>query len=161
MKSDNKTLFTTVLIGLGMLVTVISGFTQDRPANNMQTAREKLQADKKLFVTENMKLTDSEAKGFWPVYESYQKEMSVVNDRLVKLIQDFAGHYANMTNDEAKKLVNESLAIDADRLRFRQSYLPKFRLVLPEIKVARYYQIENKIQAAVDYDLSAGINLAE
>ena len=59
------------------------------------------------------------------------------------------------------KLVNESLDIDADRLKIRQSYLPKFREVLPEIKVARYYQIESKIQAAINYDLSAGIRLAE
>jgi hypothetical protein len=87
--------------------------------------------------------------------------MNTVNDRLVKLIQDFAGHYANMTNNEAKRLVNESLAIDADRLKIRQSYLPKFRQVLSELKVARYYQIENKIQAAVNYDLAAGIHLTE
>ncbi len=66
-----------------------------------------------------------------------------------------------MTNDEAKKLVDDSLAIDADRLKIRQSYLPKFRQVLSEIKVARYYQIENKIQAAVNYDLATGIRLTE
>ena len=145
----------------GLLAASIYGFTQEKTTDKMPTAREKLLADKKLFVTENMKLTDSEATNFWPVYENYQKEMSAVNDRVVKLIQDFAGHYANMTNDKAKKLVDDSLAIDADRLKIRQSYLPKFRQVLTEIKVARYYQIENKIQAAVNYDLSAGIHLTE
>jgi len=161
LKSDHKKLVRTVLMTFGFLAAGIYGFTQEKTTDKMQTAREKLLADKKLFVTENMKLTDSEAKSFWPVYENYQKEMSAVNDRVVKLIQDFAGHYANMTNDKAKKLVDDSLAIDADRLKIRQSYLPKFRQVLPEIKVARYYQIENKIQAAVNYDLSAGIHLTE
>jgi hypothetical protein len=149
------------MMTFGMLVAGIYGFTQDKTTDKMLTAREKLQGDKKLFVTEHMKLTDLEGKSFWPVYESYQKEMSAVNDRLVELIQDFAGHYANMTNDMAKKLVDDSLTIDADRLRIRQSYLPKFRQVLPEIKVARYYQIENKIQAAINYDLSEGIHLTE
>jgi hypothetical protein len=146
---------------VGLLGASFYGLTQDKTTDNMQNAREKLLTDKKQFVTEHMKLTDSEAKGFWPIYESYEKEMGGVNDRLVKLIQDFAGHYANMTNDMARKLVDDSLTIDTDRLKIRQTYLPQFRKVLPEIKVARYYQIENKIQAAVNYDLAAGIHLAE
>jgi hypothetical protein len=150
-----------VLMTSSILVIGIYGLAQDKTADNMQAAREKLQADKKLFVTEHMKLTDSESKAFWPVYESYQKDMGAVNDRLANLVRDYASHYANMTNDEAKKLVDDSLAIDADRLKIRQSYLPKFRQVLSEIKVARYYQIENKIQAAVNYDLATGIRLTE
>ena len=144
-----------------MLVIGIYGLAQEKAADNMQAAREKLQADKKLFVIEHMKLTDSESKAFWPVYENYQKDMGAVNDRLADLVRDYASHYANMTNDEAKKLVDDSLAIDADRLKIRQSYLPKFRQVLSEFKVARYYQIENKIQAAVNYDLATGIRLTE
>jgi hypothetical protein len=43
--------------------------------------------------------------------------------------------------------------------KLRQAYLPKFRKVLPEIKVVRYYQIENKINAALNYDLAADIPL--
>ena len=161
MKSNKKSPITTVLMTLGLLVPVIYGFAQDKPTENMNTAREKLQADKKKYVTDNLKLDDSEAKGFWPLYESFQKELGAVNDRLVKLIQDYAANYANFTDDIAKQLVDESLAIDADRLKIRQAYLPKFRKVLPEIKVARYYQIESKIQAAINYELSAGIHLAE
>ena len=161
MKLDHKKLVTTVLMTFDVLVLGMNGFAQDKAPDNMQAAREKLQADKKLFVTEHMKLTDSESKAFWPVYESYQKDMGAVNDRLANLVRDYASHYANMTNDEAKKLVDDSLAIDADRLKIRQSYLPKFRQVLSEIKVARYYQIENKIQAAVNYDLATGTRLTE
>ena len=47
----------------GMLAICIYGLAQDKATDNMQAAREKLQADKKLFVTEHMKLTDSESKG--------------------------------------------------------------------------------------------------
>jgi hypothetical protein len=37
--------------------------------------------------------------------------------------------------------------------------VPKFQEALPAIKTARYYQIENKIQAALQYELAAGIPL--
>ena len=130
-------------------------------ADNMQVVRDKLQTDKKRLVADALALTDSEGKSFWPVYESYQKEFGAVNDRLVNLIQDYAKHYANMTNESARKIVDTYLAIEADRQKLRRSYLPKFRHVLPEIKVARLYQLENKIQAAVNYELAAGIPLME
>ena len=139
---------------------VVPALSQDTPADNMQLVRDKIKADKKLLVADNMKLTETEAKSFWPVYDSYQKDLGALTTRTIKLIQDYAGSYATMTNEIAKKLVDESLAIESDRNKLRQTYLPKFRQTLSEIKVARYYQIENKIQAAVNYDLAAGIPLA-
>jgi hypothetical protein len=44
-------------------------------------------------------------------------------------------------------------------LKLRQTYLPRFRKVLPEVKVVRYYQIENKINAALMYEVAAKIPL--
>ena len=41
----------------------------------MQVLREKLKADKKLVVAANMDLKEAEAKGFWPIYDEYQKEL--------------------------------------------------------------------------------------
>ena len=51
----------------------VPALSQDKPADNMQILLEKVKADKKLLVAANMELTESEAKGFWPVYEGYQK----------------------------------------------------------------------------------------
>jgi hypothetical protein len=154
----------TNMATLFLVATLLSGFPafgQEKSADNMQIVREKLRADKKLFVAEVMQLTDGESKGFWPVYERYQQEYSKVNDRVLQLIKEYASHYGSMTNEAARKLVNDSLTVEADRQKIRQSYLPKFRQVLSEVKVARFYQLENKIQAAVNYDLAAGIPLVE
>jgi hypothetical protein len=51
------------------------------------------------------------------------------------------------------------MSIEALGPKLRQAYLPKFRKVLPETKVVRYYQIENKIQAALMYEIAANIPL--
>jgi hypothetical protein len=53
------------------------------------------------------------------------------------------------------------MAIEALRLKLNNDYLPKFHKILPEIKVARYYQIENKINAALYYELADKIPLAK
>ncbi len=134
---------------------------EDQPANNMDIVREKLRADKKLLIAENMQMTEAQAKKFWPVYDSYQKEQTKLGDRMIKLIQDYAKNFETMTDDVAVKLLNEYLAIDADRQALRKSYLPKFRAVLPGTKVTRYYQMENKIQAVVNFELAAQIPLVQ
>jgi hypothetical protein len=134
---------------------------QDQPADNMQILLDKLRADKKLVVAEAMGLTESEAKGFWPVYDGYQKDLGGLGDRTIALIKDYAANYQSMSDQAAKRLVDDYLAIEQDRVKLLQSYLPRFRKVLPERKVARYYQIENKIRAAVNWTLASEIPLVQ
>jgi hypothetical protein len=148
------------LVGLAVvLASVFPASAQDKPADNMQIVLEKIRADKKLFIAENMQLTEAEAKAFWPVYERYQEELFLLRARTAKLINDFAEAYEKMTNETAKKLMDEYMTIETLGPKLRQTYLPKFRKVLPEIKVVRYYQIENKINAALIYELAANIPL--
>ncbi len=153
-----KTKMTLVLMGL-MMVLPSWVSAQDKPADNMQLVVEKIRADKKLFIAENMGLTEAEAKGFWPVYENYQDELFLLRARTLKLIDDYAKAYKNMTNDTAKDLLDELMTIETLGLKLRQTYLAKFREVLPEVKVVRYYQIENKINAALMYELGSRIPL--
>ena len=143
------------------MVMVAPGIAQDKPADNMQIVIEKIRADKKLFVAENMELTEAEAKAFWPVYEGYQDELFLLRARTAKLIKDYVDSYEKMTNDTAKKLLDEYMTIEVLGPKLRQAYLPKFRKVLPEVKVVRYYQIENKIQAALIYELARSIPLVK
>jgi hypothetical protein len=120
---------------------------------------EKLRADKKLLVGTNMQLSESEAEGFWPVYEQYQNELFLLRARTLRLVTDYAEEYGRMTDATAGKLLDEYLTIERLGLKLREAYLPKFREVLPDVKVVRYYQIENKIHAALMYELAADIPL--
>jgi len=157
-----KSRVTMVLAILGMvMVMVVPGIAQDKPADNMQIVLEKIRADKKLFVAENMQLTEAEAKAFWPVYDQYQDELFLLRARTAKLINDFADAYEKMTNETAKKLMDEYITIETLGPKLRQAYLPKFRKVLPEVKVVRYYQIENKINAVLIYELAKNIPLVK
>jgi hypothetical protein len=149
-----------ILMGLVIVMCcVFSAVAQDEPSDNMQIVLEKVRADKKLFVAENMQLTEPEAKNFWPIYEQYQDELFLLRARTAKLIMNYRDNYEKMTNDTAKKLMNEFIAIESVGLKLRQTYLPKFRKALPEVKVVRYYQLENKIQAILYFDLARIIPL--
>ena len=134
---------------------------QDKPADNMQILRDKIKADKKLVVAENMELTESEAKNFWPIYDDYQKELQKINRRLIKLLESYADdmHKKSLTDDKAKKLIDEANAIEQAEVNIKSTFAPKLSKALPTIKVARYLQIENKIRAIVRYELAQGVPL--
>jgi hypothetical protein len=150
----------TITAVIAVLV-VSPAMSQDRPADTMQILRDKVKADKKLLVAENMGLTESEAKGFWPVYEAYQKDLDGINRRIARLIDSYAESYrsGNITDEKARKLTAELVAIEQAEGGFRAPYVSKLSKVLPPKKVARYLQIENKIRAAIKYDLAEDIPL--
>jgi len=133
----------------------VPSFAADPTPEEMQIARDKMKADKKFVVSDNLKLTEAESKAFWPVYEAYQADQDKLNERLIALIQDYANNYKTMTDANATKFITERLAIDVDRAKLAQSYLPKFGAVLPGEKAARYFQVEYRI------GLLMGLNLAK
>jgi hypothetical protein len=159
MKTKNGILGIMIALALVVSLAGLPALAQDKPADNMQLVRDKIKADKKLFVAEALKLTDSEQKAFWPVYDKYQQDQMKLYDRAGDLIKEYAKNYDSMTDQVAKKLTDEMLVIQAAQEKLKESYLPQFRKVLPEIKVARYYQLENKISAVVNYELAMNIPL--
>ncbi len=114
-----------------------------------------------LMVESNMELTESEAKAFWPVYEEYQKDLAAINQRIVKLIESYAADYNSntLTDEKAKKLIDELVAVEQAEAGLKASYVPKLSKVLPLKKVARYMQVENKVRALVKYELAGTIPL--
>ena len=132
-------------------------------ASDMQILAQKIKADKKLVVAANMQLTEAEAKGFWPVYDAYQKDLQGINKRLVGAIKSYAAAYNKgpVSDETAKKLINEAIAIEEAEVKLKRSYVPKLEKVVPGMKVARYIQIENKIRAIGKYELAANIPLVE
>jgi hypothetical protein len=153
-------LVTSFAIAAGLAA---SAMAQTAGTTNMEILRQKIKADKKLVVAENLKLTDAEGTTFWPVYDAYQKDLQAINQRLTAAILAYADAYNKgpVTNETAKKLLDESLAIDEAEAKLKSASAPKILAALPATKAARYIQIENKIRAAVRYELAAGIPLVE
>ena len=120
-----------------------------------------IRANRKALVAANLKLTDDEAGKFWPVYDRYQKEYNAVGDRFVALIKDYSDSFPKFSDDKAMKIVDDYLAIENDRVAVRRTYVPEFAKVLSGRKVARLYQIENKMDAVIRYDLAATIPVVE
>ena len=149
-------------------LTMVFGLTalalaQTPATTNMDILRQKVKADKKLVVAENLKLTEGEGAKFWPVYDAYQKDLQGINERLTAVILAYADAYNKGAVDDAtaKKLIEDASAVDDAEATLKRTTLPKILAVLPAAKAARYVQIENKIRAVIRYELAAGIPLVQ
>jgi hypothetical protein len=157
----SKKAIAVVFFAVAALASRVSAF-QDQPASNMEILRDKIKADKKLLIAENLGLTEAESKVFWPVYDEYQKELEAINQRLGKMIQSYAQEYnaKTLTDDKASALMTEALAVEEAEVALKKKYMDRLNGVVPAIKAARYIQMENKIRALLKFDLAAEIPLA-
>lgn len=118
-----------------------------------------LKADRQAMVAANLPLTEGEARAFWPIYKEYRTEVEGLGERIAKLISAYAANYESMTDAKADAFFGESLAIERQRLANREKFVPRVRSVLPPQKAARFFQIENKLDALVNVNVTAGIPL--
>ena len=156
---------TTVLaLVLTSLALPSLGIAQVNPAFSDLTeateeARSVMQTERRTIVAQGLSLSVDEEKAFWPIYDRYMADMKAASDLRVKVITDYAASYDSLSDDTARQLLENYLKYQSNTLDIRKSYVRKFRKVLPEIKLARFYQIENKIDSITNFVLAREIPL--
>lgn len=130
-------------------------------ANQAQAVRADLQAERTKVIAANLTLTEAEAAKFWPLYNEYRAEQSKLDDRGLAVLEDFANNYDALSEEKAKDLLERQLSLEDDRAKLRRSYAGKFQKVISPKKVARYYQIERKLDAAIAFEAARSIPLAQ
>jgi len=93
------------------------------------------------------------------LYREYREQMNRVGDREVKLITDYANSYGNLSDEQAEQMLDEFMAIQQAELKLRKQYVKKFRKILPSKKVTLFFQLENKLDSVIDYELAAEVPL--
>jgi hypothetical protein len=121
--------------------------------------RQEAGQDRRDIVKANMLLTETESARFWPLYDEYRAERRKIGDRRVRLITDFLAVENAMTEDQARTLANEDFAIGKDTSELKAKWYKKMTKVLSERTVARFFHIDEKLDAAADIALAANIPL--
>jgi len=134
---------------------------QDKTADmtDMQALRAAAKSDKHALVASTLNLTDAEAKRFWPVYDTYQRNLDLTSRRRVVALEGLLSRDKAMTNLAARNLVTELMAVDEAEVRARHTLRNRLMRALPPIKAARYLELEDKLQAIRDYDVASTVPL--
>lgn len=158
----------TILVSftIASLVVCTLGLSGRASAQNPPTSQKQLdiaaaRAQRKATVGANMNLTADEATRFWPVYDAYEAKMDRVEDRHIRELKEFAANYNNLSDADAKKKLDEVIAIAQARLDVQKEFVAQFRAVVSQVKVTRFYQIDNKIQALIQCDIAQLVPLAK
>ena len=143
------------------LVSVVAAVAAAQTVKDaLEVTRQAVEGQRRILVAGALPLTDAEADAFWPLYDAYEKERRPFDERANKLVADFLAGSANLTDAQAKAMVEEALKVDEERLRVRRSYLGRMVKAIPPRKAARFYQIDNKLDSVVRADVSRQIPLA-
>jgi hypothetical protein len=128
---------------------------------DIQMLRQDLRSKKKQTIAANLQLSDADATKFWPVYDQYVAELTKINDEKYAVIKEYADAWGNMQDDQALSLINRALAVEERVAQLRIKYVPIFSKVVSGSKVATFFQIERRVQALVDLQLSAQLPLVQ
>ena len=128
-------------------------------SDDIEMIRSLVRMERKAVVEQGMELTPAESSMFWSIYNEYEAERARINDRAVKVVTDYAAAYPEVGDVRAKTLLDESFAVDADNLALKKKYSRRFAKVLTPTRVARFFQIERKLDAVQNLRLAEEIPL--
>jgi len=158
------------LISVSFMLVLGATSANAQPSNDAVMTHEQLKVAKELVETErdmtliiNLDLTPEESETFWPLYEEYRQKVRSIRGRKLSLIEAYAERYRAGTVDDdfAEMAIKDALKIQLETVKIRQKYWKKFRRIVPAIKAARFYQLENKMDTEIDFVLAGGIPLVE
>jgi len=160
----SQSVFRLVVIVVSMSVTA-SVLAQSRVLDNPKfiAARQMINESQDAVVRDELRLTAEEDALFWPLYEEYKADTLPVRDRYIGLIADYMRQYETgiLTNEFAKKMMDDYFDVKLDLIKIRKRYIKRFGKIMPMLKVARFYQLENKMAADVEAELALLVPLVE
>lgn len=117
--------------------------------------RAELRADKKKVTAETLQLTDAEAAKFWPVYDKYIAELTVINTQKYDLIKEYSEKFGTFTDAQATDFTKRWLNVDIEAAKLRSKYVPIVGKVLPGLKTATFFQIDRRLAMLINLGLAA------
>ena len=161
MKTMLAAAFLALVVGVAPAALAQTPKPADKAADvtDLQQLRADIQRDKRAFIASKMNLTDAEARKFWPIYDSYQRALEVVDRRRSRAIIDVVGQDRPLSDAYAKQLANDLIAVDDAEIRARKTLQNRLLRALPARKAVRYLQLESKIRAVEAYDVAESLPL--
>jgi hypothetical protein len=160
-----KIIFSILVMMLALTASQSIGFAQKETTNGVEIEkdldllRRDIQSAKKQTIAANVTLTDTEATKFWPVYDQYVAEMSKTYDDFYAVIKDYAANQKTMTDAQASSMIKRWADIQVRQAQTRQKYIPLVEKVIPGKKAALFFQIDRRLYAVIDLQVSSQIPL--
>ena len=157
----NRSMAAVVLLAFAALASAQVNPQLADVSDEIEMVRSLVRIERKAAVEQAMQLTPAESQAFWSLYNEYEAERTLINDRTVKVITDYAAAYPEVGDERAAALLDEAFDVDADLLSLKKKYARRFAKVLSPARVTRFFQIERKLDAVQNLRLAQDIPLID
>jgi hypothetical protein len=121
----------------------------------IESLRADVRADKTTVVGKAMALPPDQSEKFWPIYKQYEKDLSEINNERVEMVKQYAQKEGHLTDQEAKAMAEKSFDVDFRKADLRRRYFKRMDKELPATTVAKFFQLEHRLDLVVDAKLAS------
>ena len=125
----------------------------------IETMRKDARASKADILGKTMALDSTQAAAFWPLYKQYEAELQTVNDDRLAIIQDLAEHFDSLDDAKAKALLDRQMAFEEKKLALAKKYEGEMLKALPAKTVARFFQVDSRLNKLAELAVASDIPL--
>ncbi len=102
---------------------------------------DKIKALKIAFITEKLNLSEKEAQQFWPIYNSYQEDMSTLKRQAYNTRKNI--DINAISDDEATQILKEMRINDNKRQALENEFIDKLSRVISAKKIIQIHKLED------------------
>jgi hypothetical protein len=125
----------------------------------VELARSDIRTQKAYIIAQNLPLTEAEAVEFWPLHKEYEAELGKFLDERYAAVVQFIKDYNTMSDTQATALATQAFNLEEKRTALKRKYFKQFSRVIPAVKAARFFQIENQLNMALDLRVAGSLPL--
>lgn len=135
-----------LILIIAIFISTPSVFAQNNDAKRAER-NEKIKAMKVAFITNELNLTESEKKSFWPVYNKHEQDEKALREKHKEFRNKFKGKSIDdMTEAEAEELIDNGILLKEQRLELDKSFNADLKSVLPMKKVLKFHKAQRKFK---------------
>ena len=149
-----------LILTFAMLALCPPGRAQDQELtidSTIAVVRANMRADRTALITAGMNFTEKDGAAFWPIYKQYEYERSRLDDDRVAVIKEYTQKYPTLTDAEAKAMAEKMLECDSRLAELKKKYYRKFNKVLPALTVAKFFQLERRVDLLMDMNVESSL----
>lgn len=147
--------FLVSLAALSAMAAFVPAHADDEGADEIiNLLRDQIQNQREAVVEANLVLTSKQKEDFWPLYQEYHDKRDKLIDRRIAILTDFGENRIGITADKAEDILKDAVKLEKEIIGLKDKYRSKFVKVLLPRSALRYYQIENKIDTMINYDVA-------
>jgi hypothetical protein len=118
-------------------------------------------ADINTLITGSMRFSAEHNAKFWPLYKAFEDKRKPLADERLGIIKDYAKNYTTMTDAKAMELTQRALALETKMGDAKRAFLAELAKNFPGKTVARYAQVQRRIDMLVDLMIASEVPLVQ